>query len=386
MTTNGNHHARVDEAQKKEREKSLDLAVAAIEKQFGKGSIMRLGNEDPLVRDVEAISSGSLGLDIALGIGGLPRGRVVEIYGPESSGKTTLTLHAIAAAQAAGGVAAFIDAEHALDVVYARKLGVRTDDLLISQPDTGEQALEIADMLVRSGAVDILVVDSVAALVPKAEIEGEMGDSHVGLQARLMSQALRKLTGNIARSGTCVIFINQIRMKIGVMFGSPETTTGGNALKFYASQRLDIRRIGSIKQGEAVIGNRTRVKVVKNKLAAPFRESEFDILYGEGINKHGELIDLGSAGNIIEKSGAWFSYEGTRIGQGRENARQFLKDNPAMAAEIEAKVRSAQGIAGMMVTSPEETPSADASESPDLSDPTADERPNGKKSRARAQA
>jgi recombination protein RecA len=313
MGSNGNSNGKMDDAQKKEKEKSLELAVASIEKQFGKGSIMRL------VKDVEAISTGSLGLDIALGIGGLPRGRVVEIYGPESSGKTTLTLHAVAAAQRAGGVAAFIDAEHALDVAYARKLGVRTDDLLISQPDTGEQALEIADMLVRSGAVDILVVDSVAALVPKAEIEGEMGDTHVGLQARLMSQALRKLTGNISRSGTCVVFINQIRMKIGVMFGSPETTTGGNALKFYASVRCDIRRIGSIKQGEEVIGNRTRVKVVKNKLAPPFRQTEFDILYGQGINLNGELIDMGVDLGFIEKSGAWYSCNGTRIGQGREN-------------------------------------------------------------------
>lgn len=329
-----------DEQLNKERAKSLELAVANIEKQFGKGSIMRLGNDEKMVTDVETTSTGSLGLDIALGIGGYPRGRIIEIYGPESSGKTTLTLHAIAEAQKRGGVAAFIDAEHALDVTYARKLHVRTDDLLISQPDTGEQALEIADMLVRSGALDLVVVDSVAALVPKAEIEGEMGDSHVGLQARLMSQALRKLTGTISRSGTTVIFINQLRMKIGVMFGSPETTTGGNALKFYSSIRLDIRRIGAIKQGEQVVGNRTRVKVVKNKMAPPFREIEFDILYGQGIIKDGEILDLGVDIGIIEKSGSWMSYNGQRIGQGRENARQYLLEHPEVLKEIEGRIRT----------------------------------------------
>jgi recombination protein RecA len=325
---------------KKDRLKSLDLAVANIEKQFGKGSIMRLGIDEPLVSDVESISTGSIGLDVALGIGGYPRGRVVEIYGPESSGKTTLTLHAIAEAQKRGGVAAFIDAEHALDINYARKLGVNTEDLLISQPDTGEQALEIAEMLVRSGALDLIVVDSVAALVPKAEIEGEMGDSHVGLQARLMSQALRKLTGTISRSGTCVIFINQLRMKIGVLFGSPETTTGGNALKFYSSIRLDIRRIGAIKNAEQVIGNRTRVKVVKNKMAAPFREVEFDILYGQGIAKDGELVDLGVDMGIIDKNGSWLSFSGQRIGQGRENARQFFAEHPAVMQEIEKRIHA----------------------------------------------
>lgn len=328
-----------DEQLNKERAKSLELAVANIEKQFGKGSIMRLGNDEKMVTDIESTPTGSLGLDIALGIGGYPRGRVVEIYGPESSGKTTLTLHAIAEVQKRGGVAAFIDAEHALDVTYARKLAVRTDDLLISQPDTGEQALEIADMLVRSGSLDLVVVDSVAALVPKAEIEGEMGDSHVGLQARLMSQALRKLTGSISRSGTTVIFINQLRMKIGVMFGSPETTTGGNALKFYSSIRLDIRRIGAIKLGDQVIGNRTRVKVVKNKMAPPFREVEFDILYGQGIIKDGEILDLGVDVGFIEKSGSWMSYNGQRIGQGRENARQYLLEHPELLTEIEDRLR-----------------------------------------------
>jgi recombination protein RecA len=338
--TNGNHNAPLDAVTRKEKEKTLELAVANIEKQFGKGSIMRLGNTDALGADIEAIPTGSLGVDLALGIGGFPRGRVVEIYGPESSGKTTLTLHVIAEAQKRGGIAAFIDAEHALDVQYARRLGVRTDDLLISQPDTGEQALEIAEMLVRSGAIDVLVIDSVAALVPKAEIEGEMGDSLPGLHARLMSQALRKLTGSIARSGTCVVFINQIRMKIGVMFGSPETTTGGNALKFYSSVRLDIRRVGAIKQGEDVIGNRTRVKVVKNKLASPFKETEFDILYGEGVNKLGELVDLGGDLGVIEKSGAWYSYGGQRIGQGRDNTKAFLKDHPDMAIKIEAEIRA----------------------------------------------
>ncbi|HEY1098353.1 MAG TPA: recombinase RecA [Myxococcota bacterium] len=324
---------------RKDKEKVLEAAVQNIEKQFGKGSLMRLGSGETLSDGVESIPTGSLSLDLAVGIGGLPRGRVVEIYGPESSGKTTLTLHAIAEAQKKGGIAAFIDAEHALDINYARRLGVKTDDLLISQPDTGEQALEIAEMLVRSGAIDILVIDSVAALVPKAEIDGEMGDSLPGLHARLMSQALRKLTGSISRSGTCVIFINQIRMKIGVMFGSPETTTGGNALKFYASMRLDIRRIGAIKNGEDVVGNRTRVKVVKNKLAAPFREVEFDIMYGEGVNKLGELIDLASELNIVEKSGAWYSYGGTRIGQGRDNARNYLRDNPDAALKIETEIR-----------------------------------------------
>ncbi len=320
------------------RKKALAAALTQIERQFGKGSVMRLGDGGP-VRDIEAISTGSLGLDVALGIGGLPRGRVVEIYGPESSGKTTLTLQAVAAAQAAGGTAAFIDAEHALDPEYARKLGVNVDDLLVSQPDTGEQALEIADMLVRSAAVDIIVIDSVAALVPKAEIEGEMGDSHVGLQARLMSQALRKLTGNIKRANTMVIFINQIRMKIGVMFGSPETTTGGNALKFYASVRLDIRRIGAVKKGAEVIGNETRVKIVKNKMAPPFKQAEFEILYGEGISWLGELIDLGVQNNLVEKSGSWYSYNGERIGQGKDNAREFLREHPEKAKELDAKLR-----------------------------------------------
>ena len=319
--------------------KALSAALGQIEKQFGKGSVMRLGDagEAPAVA---AVPTGSLGHDMALGIGGLPRGRVVEIYGPESSGKTTLTLHVVAQAQKAGGTAAFIDAEHALDPTYAKRLGVNVDDLLVSQPDSGEQALEITDMLVRSGGVDVVVVDSVAALTPKAEIEGEMGDSHVGLQARLMSQALRKLTGNIKRSNTLVIFINQIRMKIGVMFGNPETTTGGNALKFYASVRLDIRRIGTIKRGEEVVGSQTRVKVVKNKIAPPFRQCEFDILYDQGISKEGELIELGVASNLVEKSGAWYSYGGERIGQGKDNARQYLRDNPALADELEAKLRA----------------------------------------------
>ncbi len=321
------------------RGKALSAALSQIEKQFGKGSVMRLG--DAVATEVQAIPSGSLGLDLALGIGGLPRGRVVEIYGPESSGKTTLTLQAIAECQKLGGTAAFIDAEHALDPSYAAKLGVNTADLLISQPDSGEQALEICDMLVRSSAVDIVVVDSVAALTPKAEIEGEMGDSHMGLHARLMSQALRKLTANIKRSNTLVIFINQIRMKIGVMFGNPETTTGGNALKFYASVRLDIRRIGSIKKGEEVIGNQTRVKIVKNKLAPPFRQTEFDILFNEGISREGELIDIGVERDIVEKSGAWYSYNKERIGQGKDNARQFLKDNAAIAADIESRIRAA---------------------------------------------
>jgi recombination protein RecA len=320
------------------RKKALAAALGQIEKQFGKGSVMRLG-EATENYDIEAVSTGSLGLDIALGVGGLPRGRVVEIYGPESSGKTTLTLQVIAEAQRTGGTAAFVDAEHALDPVYAAKLGVNVQELLVSQPDTGEQALEITDMLVRSGAVDIVVVDSVAALTPKAEIEGEMGDAHVGLQARLMSQALRKLTGNIKRSNTIVIFINQIRMKIGVMFGNPETTTGGNALKFYASVRLDIRRIGALKNGEEVIGNQTRVKVVKNKVAPPFREAEFEILYGAGISRNGEVIDIGVAQGFVEKSGSWFSYNGERIGQGKENARTFLDQHPEIAREIEGKIR-----------------------------------------------
>jgi recombination protein RecA len=321
------------------RKKALNAALSQIEKQFGKGAVMRMG-DGSAVRNVEAISTGSLGLDIALGIGGVPRGRVVEIYGPESSGKTTLSLQIIAEAQKKGGTAAFVDAEHALDPVYAEKLGVNVAELLVSQPDTGEQALEIVDMLVRSGAVDVVVVDSVAALTPKAEIEGEMGDSHVGLQARLMSQALRKLTANIKRSNSVVVFINQIRMKIGVMFGSPETTTGGNALKFYASVRLDIRRIGSIKKGEEVIGSETRVKVVKNKVAPPFRQAEFEILYGEGISRSGELVDLGVQQSLIEKSGSWYSYKGERIGQGKDNARQFLKNNPDVFAEIEAQIRA----------------------------------------------
>jgi len=321
------------------RKRALAAALQQIERQFGKGAIMRMG-DGTHANDIQTVSTGSLTLDAALGIGGLPRGRVVEIYGPESSGKTTLTLHAIAECQKAGGTAAFVDAEHALDPNYAEKLGVNVEDLLVSQPDTGEQALEITDMLVRSGAVDMVVVDSVAALTPKAEIEGDMGDSHVGLQARLMSQALRKLTGNIKRSNCMVIFINQIRMKIGVMFGSPETTTGGNALKFYSSVRLDIRRIGALKKGDEVVGNQTRVKVVKNKMAPPFKQAEFEILYGEGISREGELIELGVNGNLVEKSGAWYSYNGERMGQGKENVRQFLKDNPDIADEIEAKLRA----------------------------------------------
>jgi recombination protein RecA len=329
----------------KQRDAAIGLALATIEKQFGKGSIMRLSANGQLPSgEISVVPTGCLALDVATGVGGLPRGRVIEIYGPESSGKTTLALHAIAEAQRLGGVCAFIDAEHALDVGYARKIGVRTDDLLVSQPDYGEQALEICDMLVRSGAVDIVVVDSVAALTPKAELEGEMGDSHVGLQARLMSQALRKLTGSISRSRTIVIFINQLRMKIGVMFGSPETTTGGNALKFYASMRLDIRRIGAIKAGEQVVGNRTRVKVVKNKLAPPFREVEFDITYGEGVSRPGMLVDMGVEANVIEKSGAWLSYRGERIGQGRDNAKQFLAEHPETAAKIEAELLAKHGV------------------------------------------
>ncbi|MCB9979169.1 MAG: recombinase RecA [Rhodospirillales bacterium] len=336
-----------------EKQKALDAALAQIERAFGKGSIMRLhGSENTM--EVEAISTGSLGLDIALGIGGLPRGRIIEIYGPESSGKTTLALQVMAEAQKTGGTCAIVDAEHALDPSYAKKLGVDIDDLLISQPDTGEQALEICDTLVRSGAIDVLVIDSVAALVPKAELEGEMGDSHVGLQARLMSQALRKLTSSISRSRTCVIFINQIRMKIGVMFGSPETTTGGNALKFYASVRLDIRRIGSIKDKETVVGNQTRVKVVKNKMAPPFRQVEFDIMYGEGISKTGEIIDLGVQANLIEKSGAWFAAEGEKIGQGRENSKQYLRDHPDLMARLESKIRANAGlVADAMLAGPE---------------------------------
>src|ERR671912_2255988 len=316
------------------REKAIDLALSQIEKQFGKGAIMKLG-EGGLVKDVPVVSTGSLGLDIALGIGGVPRGRVIEIYGPESSGKTTLALQIVAEAQKSGGMGAFVDAEHALDLGYAQKLGVKTDDLLVSQPDHGEQALEIAETLVRSGAIDVLVIDSVAALVPKAEIEGEMGDSHMGLQARLMSQALRKLTGTIARSHTVVIFINQIRMKIGVMFGNPETTTGGNALKFYASVRMDIRRIGALKDGDNIVGGRTRVKVVKNKMAPPFKEAGFDILYGTGISREGEIIELGVVQNIVEKSGSWYAYKGERIGQGKENVREYLKQHPDTAREIE---------------------------------------------------
>ncbi len=321
------------------KRKALGAALSQIEKQFGKGSVMRMGDAGP-ARDIEAISTGSLALDVALGIGGLPKGRVVEIYGPESSGKTTLTLQVIAESQKAGGTAAFVDAEHALDPIYAQKLGVNVDDLLVSQPDTGEQALEITDMLVRSGAVDVVVIDSVAALTPKAEIEGDMGDHHVGLQARLMSQALRKLTANIKRSNTLVIFINQIRMKIGVMFGNPETTTGGNALKFYSSVRLDIRRTGAIKKGDEVLGNETRVKVVKNKVAPPFKQAEFEILYGEGISREAEIISLGVQQGIIDKSGAWYSYNGDRIGQGKDNVRAFLKENPDIAVAIEAQVRA----------------------------------------------
>jgi len=345
-----------------EKVKALDAAMAQIERAFGKGSIMRMGDRTG-AEGVDVISSGSLGLDLALGIGGLPRGRIVEIYGPESSGKTTLALHAIAEAQKRGGTCAFIDAEHALDPIYARKLGVDVDNLLISQPDAGEQALEIADTLVRSGAIDVLVVDSVAALVPRAELEGEMGDSHMGLHARLMSQALRKITGSVSRSNTMLVFLNQIRMKIGVMFGNPETTTGGNALKFYASIRLEIRRIGQIKDRDEVTGNQTRVKVVKNKLAPPFRQVEFDIMYGEGISKVGELIDLGVKAGVVEKSGAWFSHDSQRIGQGRENAKQFLRDHKDMAEAIEKKVRDQSGVvANTMLAAIEETEEAEAAE------------------------
>jgi recombination protein RecA len=355
---------RLVEGSSVDKSKALEAALSQIERHFGKGSIMRLGKNDRSM-DVDTISSGSLGLDIALGIGGLPRGRVVEIYGPESSGKTTLALHAVAEAQKKGGTCAFIDAEHALDPVYARKLGLNVDDLLISQPDTGEQALEIADTLVRSGAVDILVIDSVAALVPRAELDGEMGDVQPGSQARLMSQALRKLTSSISRSNTMVVFINQIRMKIGVMYGSPETTSGGNALKFYASVRLDIRRIGVIKERDEVVGNQTRVKVVKNKLAPPFKQVEFDIMYGQGISKTGELVDLGIKAGVVEKSGAWFSYDSQRLGQGRENAKSFLKTNPEIAGKIEAAIRQNAGlIAEQILGHAEESPedSADAAE------------------------
>ena len=345
-----------------EKNKALDAAMAQIERAFGKGSIMRMGARSG-DEQIGVIPSGSLGLDLALGIGGLPRGRVMEIYGPESSGKTTLALHAIAEAQKRGGTCAFIDAEHALDPTYARKLGVDVDNLLISQPDAGEQALEICDTLVRSGAIDVVVIDSVAALVPRAELEGEMGDSHMGLHARLMSQALRKLTGSVSRSNTMLIFLNQIRMKIGVMFGNPETTTGGQALKFYASLRMEIRRIGQIKDREQVVGNQTRVKVVKNKLAPPFRQVEFDIMYGEGISKVGELIDLGVKANVVEKSGAWFSYDSQRIGQGRENAKQFLRDHPDVAAKIEVKVREQSGVvANLMLATADEAEEAEAAE------------------------
>ena len=345
---------RVVEKDDMDKSKALEAALAQIDRAFGKGSVMKLGQRSTGI-EIEAVSTGSLGLDMALGIGGLPRGRIIEIYGPESSGKTTLALHAIAEAQKVGGTAAFIDAEHALDPIYARKLGVNIDELLISQPDTGEQALEIADTLVRSGAIDVLVIDSVAALTPRAELEGEMGDSHVGLQARLMSQALRKLTGSISKSRAMVIFINQVRMKIGVMYGNPETTTGGNALKFYASIRLDIRRTGQIKDREDIVGNTTRVKVVKNKLAPPFKQVEFDIMYGAGISKTGEILDLGVKAGVVEKSGAWFSYDSQRIGQGRENAKKFLTENPDMANQIEAAIRRNAGLVSeALMASPEE--------------------------------
>jgi recombination protein RecA len=355
ISTSASEAPKMDE----NKAKALQAALSQIERQFGKGAIMRMGDKD-VEKGIEVVSTGSLGLDLALGVGGLPRGRVVEIYGPESSGKTTLTLQVIANIQKLGGTAAFIDAEHALDPQYAQRLGVVTSELLLSQPDNGEQALEIADMLVRSASVDCVVVDSVAALTPKAEIEGEMGEPQMGLQARLMSQALRKLTANIKRSNTLVIFINQIRMKIGVMFGNPETTTGGNALKFYASVRMDIRRIGSIKRGEEVIGNETRVKVVKNKVAPPFKVADFDILYNEGISRHGEIIELGVQHRIIDKSGAWYAYKGEKIGQGKDNTREFLKENPAMADEIEAKIREAVGIAGGMPAAQGEASAAEA--------------------------
>src|SRR5512139_2534478 len=355
ISTSASETPKMDE----NKSKALQAALTQIERQFGKGSIMRMGDKD-VEKGIEVVSTGSLGLDLALGVGGLPRGRVVEIYGPESSGKTTLTLQVIANIQKLGGTAAFIDAEHALDPQYAQRLGVDTSELLLSQPDNGEQALEIADMLVRSAAVDCVVVDSVAALTPKAEIEGEMGEPQMGLQARLMSQALRKLTANIKRSNTLVIFINQIRMKIGVMFGNPETTTGGNALKFYASVRMDIRRIGSIKRGEEVIGNETRVKVVKNKVAPPFKVADFDILYNEGISRHGEIIELGVQHRIIEKSGAWYAYKGEKIGQGKDNTREFLKENPALSDEIEQKIREAVGIAGGMPVDHGEADAAEA--------------------------
>ncbi len=370
----------VFEGGKMDKKQALDQALAQIDKTFGKGSIMRLGANDKV--DIDSISTGSLGLDIALGIGGLPKGRVIEIYGPESSGKTTLALQVVAEAQKKGGTCAFIDAEHALDPGYARKLGVKIEDLLISQPDTGEQALEIADTLVRSGAVDVLVIDSVAALTPKAELEGDMGDSLPGLQARLMSQALRKLTGSISKSGTMVIFINQIRMKIGVMFGNPETTTGGNALKFYASVRLDIRRIGQIKSQEEVVGNQTRVKVVKNKVAPPFKQVEFDIMYGEGISKTGELVDLGVKAGIVEKSGSWISYNGERIGQGRENAKTFLKENPKVAAELERAIRANAGlIVEKMLANPDA--GEDDGEEPDADGVLPDEGEAPKKAKGR---
>ncbi|WP_310619220.1 recombinase RecA [Flexibacterium corallicola] len=342
---------RLVESNMMDKTKALDAALSQIERAFGKGSIMRMGQGQAV--EIQSVSTGSLGLDIGLGIGGLPKGRIVEVYGPESSGKTTLALHTVAEAQKEGGICAFIDAEHALDPIYARKLGVNIDDLLISQPDAGEQALEIADTLVRSGAIDVLVIDSVAALTPKAELEGEMGDSLPGLQARLMSQALRKLTASISKSNTMVIFINQIRMKIGVMFGSPETTTGGNALKFYASVRLDIRRIGSIKDKDEIVGNQTRVKVVKNKMAPPFKQVEFDIIYGEGISKNGELLDLGVKGGIVDKSGAWFSYNSQRLGQGRENSKNFLKENPEIADEIELAIRQNAGLIAEVIADPE---------------------------------
>ncbi|MCH8238779.1 MAG: recombinase RecA [Proteobacteria bacterium] len=378
---------RLVEGDNMDKEKALSDALAQIERAFGKGSVMRLGRGEPLV-EVETISSGSLGLDIALGIGGLPRGRMVEIYGPESSGKTTLALHVLAESQKEGGVCAFIDAEHALDPIYARKLGVNVEDLLISQPDTGEQALEITDTLVRSGAIDVLVIDSVAALTPRAELEGEMGDSLPGLQARLMSQAMRKLTGSISKSRCMVIFINQIRIKIGVMFGSPETTSGGNALKFYASVRLDIRRIGQIKDRDEVIGNQTRVKVVKNKIAPPFRQAEFDIMFGVGISKTGELVDLGVKAGVVDKSGSWYSYDSTRIGQGRENAKTFLKDNPRMAQEIELKIRRDAGLASDALDAVETaTPGDEAANIESLPGAgPADGKPSGAKSAQGAKA